>query len=69
MFYPNLKPRHSVKKAKIDFTNFENSMNVEIDEALMPYKTAKKLAVAIIAFKYFFIILPNNLYKYYKIKI
>lgn len=41
MFYPNLKPRHSVKKAKIDFTNFENSMNVEIDEALMPYKTAK----------------------------
>lgn len=41
MFYPKINLKKSVKNAKINFTNFENSMDTEIDEALLPYKTAK----------------------------
>lgn len=41
MFYPKLNPKKSVTNARVSFTSFENSMNTEIDEALLPYKTAK----------------------------
>jgi len=41
MFYRNHKPLKSVVSAKVNFTNFEKTMNTEIDEALLPYKTAK----------------------------
>jgi len=41
MFYPNLKLKKSSTNAKINFTNFEKSMNTETDESLLPYKQAK----------------------------
>lgn len=41
MFYANFKPLKNSINAKVNFTNFENSMNTEVDEALLPYKSAK----------------------------
>ena len=41
MFYPNLKLRKSVTSAKVNFTDFQKCMDTSIDEALLPYKTAK----------------------------
>ena len=41
MFYPNLKLRKTVSSAKVNFTDFHKSMDTSIDEALLPYKTAK----------------------------
>lgn len=41
MFYPKPKLNKKVTNAKITFTNFENTMDTEVDEALLPYKTAK----------------------------
>lgn len=41
MFYKNIKLKKPVSKAKINFTQFSNSMDTEIDDAIMPYKTAK----------------------------
>lgn len=40
MFYHNLKLRKKSSSAKINFTNFISSMNTEVDEALLPYKSA-----------------------------
>ena len=41
MFYKDAKPKKKVFKNKVSFTNFDASMNTDIDETLMPYKTAK----------------------------
>ena len=41
MFYKKPKLNKSVTNAKITFTNFENTMDTEVDDALLPYKTAK----------------------------
>ena len=41
MFYKNTKLKKKVSKAKITFTNFDATMNTEIDDALMPFKSAK----------------------------
>lgn len=41
MFYPNLKLRKSVSSAKVNFTEFQKGMETTVDEALLPYKTAK----------------------------
>lgn len=41
MFYPKRRLSKSVTNAKVNFTNFENAMNTEVDEALLPYKRAK----------------------------
>lgn len=41
MFYPKLTLKKSVTKAKVNFTNFDSTINTEVDEALLPYKTAK----------------------------
>lgn len=41
MFYPKINLKKKVTDAKINFTSFENSMNTEVDEALLPYKSAK----------------------------
>ncbi len=41
MFYPNRKLRKASTTAKINFTNFEKSMDTQTDEALLPYKSAK----------------------------
>ena len=41
MFYKNINAKKKVKKMALNFTRFDKSMNTEIDDALMPYKTAK----------------------------
>lgn len=41
MFYPNLKLRKGITSAKVNFTDFQKCMDTSIDEALLPYKTAK----------------------------
>ena len=41
MFYKNAKLKKKVSKAKLTFTNFDASMNTELDDAIMPFKTAK----------------------------
>lgn len=41
MFYAKTNLKKKVTNAKITFTNFENSMDTEVDDALLPYKTAK----------------------------
>lgn len=41
MFYFGPKLKKNVKLAKVNFTNFESTMNTEVDEALLPYKSAK----------------------------
>ena len=41
MFYPKPRINKKVTSAKVVFTNFENTMNTEVDEALLPYKSAK----------------------------
>lgn len=41
MFYPNLKLRKKATSAKVNFTDFQKCMDTSIDEALLPYKTAK----------------------------
>ena len=41
MFYPNKKLRKGSVSAKVNFTNFEKSMDTQTDEALLPYKSAK----------------------------
>lgn len=41
MFYKNINAKKKVKKMTLNFTRFEKAMNTEVDDALMPYKTAK----------------------------
>lgn len=41
MFYYKPRLKKSVTNAKITFTNFENAMDTEVDDALLPYKSAK----------------------------
>lgn len=41
MIYPRVTPKKQVTSAQINFTNFEASMDTEVDEALLPYKKAK----------------------------
>ena len=41
MFYPKPRLKKKVTNAKINFTNFENAMDTEVDDALLPYKSAK----------------------------
>lgn len=41
MFYPNRKLRKETIEAKVNFTNFEKSMNTQTDDVLLPYKSAK----------------------------
>lgn len=41
MFYPKFKLGKKITNAKVSFTNFENTMDTETDEALLPYKSAK----------------------------
>ena len=41
MFYPNMNVKKGEVKKGVTFTNFENAMNVEMDDVLLPYKTAK----------------------------
>ena len=41
MFYPNRKLKKNTLQAKVNFTNFKQSMNTQLDESLLPYKQAK----------------------------
>ena len=45
MFYKNKTLKKTVTNAKINFTNFEKSMDTEIDEALNNFKNLKDFMV------------------------
>ena len=41
MFYPKKRLNKPVKNAQVSFTSSTNTMDTQVDDALLPYKTAK----------------------------